>query len=67
MAAPPRGQAADAAFAHPHRLLYGSDWPHAPKARGLHFGEMLDDYALTPEQRLAIERGNALALFSRLA
>ena len=55
------------AFAHPHRILYGSDWPHAPKARGLHFGEMLDDYALTPEQRLAIERGNALALFSRLA
>jgi hypothetical protein len=46
---------------------YGSDWLHAPKARGLHFANMLDDFGLTSEQRSAIHRGNALALFPRLA
>lgn len=55
------------AFAKPSHILYGSDWPHAPKARGLHFADMLDAFALSAEQRSAIHRGNALALFPRLA
>lgn len=28
-----------------------SGWPYAPKARGLHFANMLDAYALSDEQR----------------
>lgn len=55
------------AFAKPSHILYGSDWPHAPKARGLHFADMLDAFALSAEQRSAIHRGNALSLFPRLA
>ena len=55
------------AFAKPSHILYGSDWPHAPKALGLHFADMLDAFALSAEQRSAIHRGNALALFPRLA
>lgn len=55
------------AFADPSRITYGSDWPFAPQARSLHFAGLLDEFVLTPEQRYAIDRGNAEALFSRLS
>ncbi|HOB65577.1 amidohydrolase family protein [Ottowia sp.] len=55
------------AFADPARITYGSDWPFAPHARSLHFARLLDEYALTPAQRHAIDRGNAEKLFPRLA
>lgn len=54
------------AFADPTHITYGSDWPYAPKARGLHFARLLDDFPLTSAQREAIDRGNALRLFPRL-
>lgn len=54
------------AFADPARILFGSDWPFAPAARSQHFARLLDEYPLPPAQRLAIDRGNALALFPRL-
>lgn len=54
------------AFADPTHITYGSDWPYAPKARGLHFAQMLDEFPLTSAQREAIDRGNALRLFPRL-
>ena len=55
------------AFAKPTHITYGSDWPYAAKARGLHFADLLDAYALSDEQRHAIHRGNAAQLFPRLA
>ena len=54
------------AFAEPTHITFGSDWPFAPKHRSLHFAGLLDEFALTPEQRYAIDRGNAEALFPRL-
>lgn len=54
------------AFADPTHITYGSDWPYAPKARGLHFTQLLDEFPLTSVQREAIDRGNALRLFPRL-
>ena len=54
------------AFAQPEHITFGSDWPFAPKARSLHFADLLDRYPLTAEQRLAIDRGNDERLFPRL-
>ena len=54
------------AFADPARITFGSDWPFATKARSWHFARLLDEYPLTPEQRHAIDRGNAEQLFARL-
>ena len=58
------------AFAHPDRLLFGSDWPHAARdgRRDLRFTESLDAYpAIEDEARTAIDRGNALGLFPQFA
>ena len=54
------------AFADPTHITYGSDWPFAPKERSWHFARLLDEFALTPAQRHAIDRGNAERLFPRL-
>lgn len=52
------------AFADPTRITYGSDFPFAPSSRL--FDTMLETYPMSDEQRFAIDRGNALALFPRL-
>ena len=53
------------AFAHPAKILYGSDFPYAPASVGTRFTELLD--AGARDHGAAISRGNALALFPRLA
>ena len=55
------------AFAPPEHIFFGSDWPYAPAERGAHFANLLDGFPMTPEQRHAIDRGNALKLFPRFA
>ncbi|MEZ5657108.1 MAG: amidohydrolase family protein [Burkholderiaceae bacterium] len=55
------------AFADPKRITYGSDWPYANTKRSCHFSQLLDAYELEPSLRDAIHRGNAQALFPRLA
>ena len=55
------------AFADPTHITFGSDWPFAPKARSLHFANLLDQYPLGNAMRHAIHRGNAERLFPRLA
>ncbi|BBH46099.1 amidohydrolase [Pseudomonas sp. KU43P] len=54
------------AFAKPENITFGSDWPYANKARSSHFTGLLDAYGFTEEQRLAVNRDNALRLFPRL-
>lgn len=54
------------AFADPGQITFGSDWPYAPKARSLHFAQMLDAYDMPQEQRSNIDSGNAGRLFARL-
>jgi predicted TIM-barrel fold metal-dependent hydrolase len=54
------------AFAQPHQITYGSDWPFAPQERSLHFTGLLDQYPLNEQQRQSIDRLNALALIPRL-
>jgi 6-methylsalicylate decarboxylase len=52
------------AFARPGHVLYGSDWPFAPKFVITHFTTHLDGYEpLTPEQRRDIDHGGARHLF----
>jgi len=53
------------AFADPARILYGSDFPFLPDSRP--FNDWLDDYEMAHTLRDAINRGNAEALFPRLA
>ena len=55
------------AFADPSRITFGSDWPYAPKARSLHFAQLLDAFELSAQTRAAIDRANAQKLFPRLA
>lgn len=55
------------AFADPTRITFGSDWPYAPKARSLHFAQLLDEFKLSAEMRVAINRANAEKLLPRLA
>jgi predicted TIM-barrel fold metal-dependent hydrolase len=55
------------AFADPTHITYGSDWPYAPKARSLHFTSMLDTFGMDDEVRRAIDWGNAVTMFPRLA
>lgn len=51
--------------AAPERVLFGSDWPYAPaKVTALSI-EGLRDAPISSEQRGAIERENAVKLFSR--
>ena len=54
--------------ADPNQIVFGTDWPFAnPRvsAHAMKAYEALD--AVSPEQRLAIDRGNALRLFPQLA
>lgn len=53
------------AFADPTHITYGSDYPFAPSSQL--FDAMLENFPLTDAQRHAIDRGNALELFPRLA
>jgi predicted TIM-barrel fold metal-dependent hydrolase len=55
------------AFAAPERVIFGSDWPYAPGTASQHFTEVFDTLSLPEGRRNLIERGNALALFPRLA
>ena len=54
--------------AAPDQIVFGTDWPFANKnvtAAAMKTYEALD--AITPAQRAAIDRGNALRLFPQLA
>jgi predicted TIM-barrel fold metal-dependent hydrolase len=53
------------AFAEPSHITFGSDWPYASLERSAHFARLLDEYPLTPDQRQAIDHGNARLLFTR--
>ncbi|GAB2731281.1 amidohydrolase family protein [Kitasatospora kifunensis] len=56
------------AFAAPGHILYGSDWPFATIPVGSYFNTHLDGYQnWQPGQLHAVNRGNAEALFPRLA
>ncbi|MFD4605747.1 amidohydrolase family protein [Streptomyces sp. NPDC058464] len=55
------------AFAAPDRILFGSDWPYAPGRSAFTFTRELDALDLPVDDRTAIHRGNAAALFPRLA
>ena len=52
--------------ADPSRILFGSDWPYCPDAVADHCVADLAS-TLAPDRLAAVERGNALALFPRLA
>lgn len=54
-------------FADHTHLTYGSDWPYARYDKGAHFTRNLDRAVLTDEQWHRINRGNAEAIFPRLA
>jgi 6-methylsalicylate decarboxylase len=51
------------AFAQPGHVTFGSDWPYAPVAAGHYFAAGLD--RLDDDDRAAVDRTNALALFPR--
>ncbi|WP_433192100.1 amidohydrolase family protein [Nocardia sp. CA-107356] len=56
------------AFARPDHVLFGSDWPFAPELGVAYFTGQFDAYpGLDDTGRAAINRGNALDLFPRLA
>ncbi|MGW2955254.1 amidohydrolase family protein [Streptomyces eurythermus] len=55
------------AFADPTRITFGSDFPYAHAKMSAYFTQQLDGYPLDDQQRTAINRGNAQALFPRLA
>ncbi|WP_433722906.1 amidohydrolase family protein [Nocardia sp. CA-129566] len=56
------------AFARPGHVLFGSDWPFAPELGVAYFTGQFDAYpGLDDTGRAAINRGNALELFPRLA
>jgi predicted TIM-barrel fold metal-dependent hydrolase len=56
------------AFAKPGHVTFGSDWPFAPVAAAKLFAAGLETFpVLDDTARQAIDRGNALALFPRLA
>ncbi|MEV4445709.1 amidohydrolase family protein [Streptomyces mirabilis] len=54
------------AFARPGHVLFGSDWPFAPTPAGQYFAGGLDT-GVDPDLLQAVNRGNAEALFPRLA
>lgn len=55
------------AVADPDKILYGSDFPFAPAMAVYYMRKQYEGADLTPEQRRAFDRGNALRLFPRLA
>ncbi|MFG3205335.1 amidohydrolase family protein [Streptomyces sp. NPDC048192] len=67
LSASPSALPALLAFAEPGHILYGSDWPFAPKEAGTYYNQYLEAYPdLSPAQMHAINRANAEALFPRL-
>jgi len=52
--------------ADPDHLTYGSDFPFAPPAAVGFINKQYENYPLDPALRVAIDRGNAEALFPRL-
>ncbi|MFI9029610.1 amidohydrolase family protein [Streptomyces sp. NPDC053560] len=68
LSASPSALPALLAFAEPGHVLYGSDWPFAPQDAGSYYNHYLEAYPdYAPGQADAINRGNAEALFPRLA
>jgi len=68
LAASPTALPALLAFAEPGHVLYGSDWPFAPKEAGTYYNHFLETYpGFTPGQAEAINRTSARALLPRLA
>ncbi|MEV0278925.1 amidohydrolase family protein [Streptomyces sp. NPDC050610] len=68
LAASPSSLPSLLAFAEPGHVLYGSDWPFAPQEAGTYYNRFLETYPdFAPGQAEAIDRGNAEALFPRLA
>lgn len=53
------------AFVRPGHVLFGSDWPFAPKVAGQYFAGGLDS-GVDPGTLRAVNRSNAEALFPRL-
>ena len=53
-------------FAEEGHILFGTDFPFAPASVSSSFIRKFDGYEVVPEERAAINRGNALALFERL-
>ncbi|MEU1944645.1 amidohydrolase family protein [Streptomyces sp. NPDC020125] len=67
LSASPSALPALLAFAEPGHVLYGSDWPFAPRDAGTYYNHYLETYPdYAPGQAEAIDRGNAEALFPRL-
>ena len=55
------------AFADPQRITFGSDWPFAPAEVTIPLAAALDGFPMEPQARHQLARGNAEALFPRLA
>ncbi len=56
------------AFADPTHITFGSDWPYEFRPdQSRHFTDRFDAFELTDVQSRSIDRGNAEALFPRLA
>ncbi|MEB3193580.1 MAG: amidohydrolase family protein [Cyanobacteriota bacterium] len=55
------------AFADPQRITFGSDWPFAPIEATLPLVAGLDAFPMDSRVRYQLARGNAEALFPRLA
>ncbi|XVQ06431.1 hypothetical protein ACQP1W_27650 [Spirillospora sp. CA-255316] len=55
------------AFAHPDRILFGSDSPYAPNTTVNFMASSLDSHRMRTPLRQAINRGNAEKLVPRLA
>lgn len=53
-------------FAHPDRILFGTDFPYAPTPTIRTHTDNLDRYGLSQSQTRQIARENALSLFPRL-
>jgi 6-methylsalicylate decarboxylase len=52
-------------YTKPDHILYGSDYPYAPRKTVERFAQELDQAGLDPEVAASINRGNALKLFPR--
>ncbi|QYE36360.1 amidohydrolase [Polymorphobacter sp. PAMC 29334] len=55
------------AFADPAKIVFGTDWPFASEEQALHFTKLTDAFSMPDDVRRKIARGNAEALFPRLA
>ncbi|MFD0919479.1 amidohydrolase family protein [Saccharopolyspora rosea] len=68
LSASPSALPALLAFAEPGHVLYGSDWPFAPRNAGSYYDHFLETYPdFSPGQAEATDRGSAETLFPRLA